>query len=83
MAFERMPRYVQVDKESMLGRTTEGEKSHPSTDGVLADGPNTMMGPKGGDGSPGNCHPTVPGASSFCCSGGGERRGNASNNHRQ
>ena len=55
MAFERMPRYVQVDK-SMVGRPTEGEKSHPSTDGVLADGPNTMMGPKEG---------TVPGASSF------------------
>ena len=39
VAFERLPRYVQVDKESMLGRPTAGEKSHPSTDGVLADGP--------------------------------------------
>ena len=51
VAFERMPRYVQVDNESIVGRPTEGEKSHPSTDG--------------GDGSPGNCHPTVPDVPSF------------------
>ena len=48
VAFERMPRYVQVDNESVLGRPTEGEKSHSSTDGVLADRPNTMIEPKEG-----------------------------------
>ena len=48
VAFERMPRYVQVDNESILGRPIEGEKSHPSTDGVLADKPNAMIGPKEG-----------------------------------
>ena len=48
VAFERMPRYVQVDNESILGRPIEGEKSHPSTDVVLADRSNTMIGPKEG-----------------------------------
>ena len=62
VAFERMPRYVQVDNESILGRPTEGEKSHPSTVGRQAKHDDRT---KGGDGSPGNCHPTVPCAPSF------------------
>ena len=48
VAFEPMPRNVPVDNESILRRPADGGKSHPITDGGLAAGPNTMIGPKEG-----------------------------------
>ena len=48
VAFEPMPRNVPVDNESILRRPADGGRSHPITDGGLAAGPNTMIGPKEG-----------------------------------